>query len=87
MLLSSYCSVWYVVVLLQRLVCYCLIEAFSLLPSYCDIWFVVILLQLLVCCCPIVVFNLCGGDSVRHNEFGQSKILNYDHQYVEELEL
>ena len=35
----------------------------------------------------LVTFYLYGGDSDRQCKFDQSNILNYSHQYVEELEL
>ena len=38
-------------------------------------------------CRLVASFYLCGGDSDKKDIFDQSKISNYDFQYVEELEL
>ena len=54
--------------------------------SFIDVWFFVDLLQRDVVRHFVVAFYLCGDDLDRQNIFDQSKISNYGHQYVEELE-
>ena len=74
---SSYCVVWFVVVLLWHLVCRCLIIAFGLSSSYCNVWFVFDLLRRGVCRHIVVSLYLCRGDSDRKSGFDSLKISDY----------
>ena len=77
MLPSFYYGVWFVVILLQRLVCHCLIAVFSLSLSYCGIWFVAGLLRCDVFRHLLVVLYLCESDSYTQSGFDRSKKLDY----------
>ena len=74
---ASYFGIWFVGVLLRRLICHCLIATFSLSSDYYDVLFFVVLFRR---------FILCLGDSYRQNGFDQPKISYYGRHYVEELE-
>ena len=60
---------------------------FVLLSSYCGVWFIVSLLWRGPFHRLIGALNLCGADSNNQNGVDRSKISDFGHQYVEELEL